>query len=373
MHYETFSMPLSELDGLEAEWVELATSTSASAWNWPGWYTAWQSAFSSAEPLLAYGARSGGRLAALGVFRRRGLRLQAAANVHSPWFGLLAEDAPAREAVLGAMLDDRPQEIELRHLMGGGEDERAFLRAAAARRYRVLRTHVEEVPYVSVGSDWEAYARRKPGRKLIRNVGRLRRRLSELGAVSFEWLSPDPTTVEELLADGLRVERSGWKERSGSAIAMSPSLTLFYGDAARWAAERGWLRLGFLRLDGRAIAFDYGFEKDGVISLLKGGYDESFASLAPGILLLHDEMLRAFTERAGEVDLLGECEPYKLRWADGIRPRVTLAAFAPTPAGRTAFALRWLELRARGAALRAVPPAARQRRRRVVPEASKKL
>ncbi len=56
---------------------------------------------------------------------------------------------------------------------------------------------------------------------------------------------------------------------------------------------------------------------------------------APGILLLHDEIMRAFSVAAGEVDLLGESEPYKLRWADGIRSRVTFAAFAPTVAGRT--------------------------------------
>ena len=67
------------------------------------------------------------------------------------------------------------------------------------------------------------------------------------------------------------------------------------------------------------------------------------------------------------MDLLGEREPYKLRWADGMRTRVTLTAFAPTPAGRTAFALKWFELRARGAAQHAVVLSADRRRRRIAP------
>ncbi|HKP88939.1 MAG TPA: GNAT family N-acetyltransferase, partial [Thermoleophilaceae bacterium] len=39
------------------------------------------------------------------------------------------------------------------------------------------------------------------------------------------------------------------------------------------AAEQGWLRLAFLRLDGRAIAFDMCLEHGGAFYVLKGGFD----------------------------------------------------------------------------------------------------
>ena len=37
-------------------------------------------------------------------------------------------------------------------------------------------------------------------------------------------------------------------------------LTTFYRRVAAWAAERDWLRLAFLRLDGRPLAFDLALE-----------------------------------------------------------------------------------------------------------------
>src|SRR5207247_10269646 len=59
--------------------------------------------------------------------------------------------------------------------------------------------------------------------------------------------------LDELLEEGFRVEASGWKSRAGTAIASRPDTRRFYTDVARWASDRGWLRLAFLRLGGRAL------------------------------------------------------------------------------------------------------------------------
>jgi len=105
-----------------------------------------------------------------------------------------------------------------------------------------------------------------------------------------------------------------------------------------------------LRANGRAVAFDLALEKDGVISLLKGGYDEAHSRYGPGIVLLHDLLEDAFARGIKEVDLLGSSERYKLPWADATRNRSRVSAFSPTPRGTAEFGLRRLETFARAAA-----------------------
>ena len=45
---------------------------------------------------------------------------------------------------------------------------------------------------------------------------------------------------------------------------------------ARWAAAKGWLRLAFLRLDGKPLAFDFGLNDGNTLYSLKTGYDEAY-------------------------------------------------------------------------------------------------
>jgi CelD/BcsL family acetyltransferase involved in cellulose biosynthesis len=116
-----------------------------------------------------------------------------------------------------------------------------------------------------------------------------------------------------------------------------------------WAAAKGWLRLAFLRLDGRPIAFEYLLEQNRTLFFLKGGYDERYRSVGPGILLLHDLMAASFERGLAGVELLGKDDPYKVRWADGVRPRSVLAAYAPTLGGSLRYALRGSLLVARNA------------------------
>src|SRR5439155_10777058 len=102
-------------------------------------------------------------------------------------------------------------------------------------------------------------------------LGRLWRSLEERGEtrVSYE---DGGDGLEDLLSEGFRLEGSGWKERAGTAILSDPTVEGFYRAVARWASQRGWLRLAFLRLDGRAIAFDICLEQGGAVYVLKGGF-----------------------------------------------------------------------------------------------------
>lgn len=347
-----------EADPLTAEWEELARETAAPPWVWPGWFTAWNRAFAPGELLVPHCARVDGRLRAIGIFRQCGRRIESAANIHSPWWGVLGADSAARSQVVTSALADSRGRMVLRQLREDAEDE--LRDACTMDGYRVLSTAVEQAPFVRLDSEWAAYRRIKLSRHQRREIERCRRRLAEEGPVRYEWRSPTVDEVGPLLDEGFQVEASGWKGRAGTAILSQESTTVFYTEAARWAAARGWLRLAFLRVRGRPVSFELALEKDGVVSLVKGGYNETAARYGPGIVLLHDLLEDAFARGAREVDLLGSSEPYKLRWAHGTRVRLSVAAFRRTVTGTADYAAHSATLRARAAA-RVLLEAARRR------------
>jgi CelD/BcsL family acetyltransferase involved in cellulose biosynthesis len=149
----------------------------------------------------------------------------------------------------------------------------------------------------------------------------------------------DTSSLDQRLADALAIEQSGWKAARGTAISSRPQTQRFYTEVARWAAERDWLRLVFLRLDGRPIAFHFAIEERGVYYALKGGFDPAFHRFSPGQLLIRATLERAFTRGLRRYELLGGDDDYKLRWATGTQERLLFQAFAPTLAGLVDWAV----------------------------------
>jgi CelD/BcsL family acetyltransferase involved in cellulose biosynthesis len=133
------------------------------------------------------------------------------------------------------------------------------------------------------------------------------------------------------------VEGSGWKTAQGTAIVSRPETTLFYRLVARWAAERGSLRLAFLRLDGRPVAFHFTIEEGGSAYQLKGGYDPEFREFAPAQLLVQEMIRWAFARGLDTYEFLGADEAFKLDWTASLRERIALHAFPHSAAGAVAW------------------------------------
>ena len=71
------------------------------------------------------------------------------------------------------------------------------------------------------------------------------------------------------------------KGRKGTAIRSRPDSRRFYEQIARWAAQRDLLRLFFLRVDGRAVAFAFVLQDRQRLYDLKNGFDEAVAEASP--------------------------------------------------------------------------------------------
>jgi CelD/BcsL family acetyltransferase involved in cellulose biosynthesis len=315
------------LDSVAAEWDDLAERVSAPPWVRPGWIAAWVDAFGGGAPLEVFADRRDGRLTGvLPLLRRRG-GLASPTNWHTPEFGLLAEDASVEGALAEAVFAGRPRSVRLGWI--ADEGLAAARSTASGVGYRMLERPLMRSPYLPLDEPEPAAAPR------VSTVRRHRRSLEREGELRFA-----VETGAGHLEDGFRIEGSGWKAERGSAIVSRPETRRFYEAVARWAAARGTLRLFFLRLDGRPIAFVLAVQEAGRLSYVKGGFDVELRRFGPGALVTHELVGYAREQGLRGVDFLGGDDHWKLEWTSYVRERLLFQAFAPSPAGLAEWAVQ---------------------------------
>jgi CelD/BcsL family acetyltransferase involved in cellulose biosynthesis len=319
------------IEPLEAEWDELCERTAAPPFLRPWWFRAWWAAFGSGR-LHVVALHRGGRLAAvLPLARRRG-SLVSLSNVHSPGLSIVAEDDAARVELVQMLLASRCRDVCLSFVDAAGATAAAFRETGAAAGRRMVALAAQRSPYVPVDGDWETFERSLAS-KFVADLRRRRRVLERSGEASVE-VEDGSSRLHDLLAEVFAVEPSGWKDARGTAIVSQERTRGFYEDIAAAAARAGCLRLGLLRLDGRLLAFEYALEDGRAWYFLKGGFDPAFRQLAPGKLLAHAMLERAFSSRLASFEFLGALEPWKQGWRPLDRELVLLHAFSASPLGR---------------------------------------
>ena len=323
------------IDAVAPEWDELCDATGAPPFLRPGWVGAWWSAFGEGA-LEIIALRRAGRLAGVLPLERQGNVLKSTANAATEMFEPVVQDAEAARALASAVFARGARRVALLCLSPDAPGLLALRAVAPATGYRMVERTLQRSPFLGTHGDWAAYEAGLDG-KLRREIRRRRRLLEAAGRLSLE-VADGTERLDHLLDEGFRVEAAAWKGSAGTSIASRLETQAFYLEAARWAAGRGYLRLGFLRLDGRALAFDYCVEDAGVHYLMKTGYDPAHRTFGPGIIMRHEMIARAFSSGLRSYEFLGHDEPWKLRWTDARRERRFVVAFAPSLAGRLDWA-----------------------------------
>jgi CelD/BcsL family acetyltransferase involved in cellulose biosynthesis len=331
------------IEPLEGEWERLAGHLNASPFLWPGWMEAWWHAFGKGE-FQVLAAYDNGRLTGVVPLRRSEGVLRSLTNEETPLFGFLALNETAVKALLHALFSQKPRRVDFSFLSSADTSVLQVHATANGARYRTITESIQAAPYVAIDDNWDAY---ESGlrRKFRSELRRRRRRLEEQGHLTLE-VFDGTERLHELLEDGFRVEGSGWKGAYGTSINASRALKRFYTEVAQWAADCGWLRLAYLRLNGRTLAFDFCLEANKTHYLLKTGYDPAYGKFAPGMIMRHMMLARAFSEELDTYDFLGAGHsPWKEEWTSAQQERLFLQFFAPTPLGfldRTSLtARRW--------------------------------
>lgn len=181
--------------------------------------------------------------------------------------------------------------------------------------------------------------------RLSRNFrGNLRKAANKLAAlpdVRFENVTA-PREKEQAFAAFLALEASGWKGAGGTrtAVQSNPRHEGFY----RRLLAADACELNVLYAEGRCIAAQFCLRTGAEYAMLKIGYDEAYARVAPGQLLLQWTLERCCEDPAIRRLSLVSGEPWHASWATDPKP-VHTAYIGLGGAGVWAVALLRLRFR----------------------------
>lgn len=316
----------------------------------------WLENFAAGQEPLAFLARREGRIAAaLGLTIGPGVvdgipvtLARSWANAHSTRGGpLLGSDGI--EALPGLVRRIREADWDVLHLRDvprEGDVLDTLTQCLRAQGFLVGFDHPMDSPYIPLPASFDDLFQRLD-RHFRQNLRRRRRRLAEHGELGFEVVTGGDD-LDAALEDALVIEAAGWKGHGGTAIRSRPDQVGFYSAWVRLLARDRRLRLCFLTVGGRRIAFHLGFVSRRRYWLPKCGFDESFRECSPGQLLMEDVLRRCMEERLEGFEFLGHAMPWKHDWTPLVHPHANLWAFRTTARGRAAHALR-LRIRPRAA------------------------
>lgn len=178
--------------------------------------------------------------------------------------------------------------------------------------YQISDGH--QVGRTVVDGTWQEYQNTwsKSHRKSLRKSSR---QLDALGAVELKLIRGRCDDLHEHLRRGFEVEDRCWKGSVGDSVVKVDGMFDFYCQQAEDLTEHDQLQLAFLELDGKAIAFEYGYIGKETYYSVKVGYDQAFAKYAPGKLLTMKILESFFANRACRyVDYLGKVTNDTRRW-----------------------------------------------------------
>lgn len=213
--------------------------------------------------------------------------------------------------------------------------ERRTLDAAAthAREWRCC----SRSPVLRLGQSSEHQLKAGYGRTLVTRVARSRRKLEALGAVRFERIVPPPDQVASLVGVCKTIEDASWKGERRLGIFSSSASARFFADVGMRFAARGWLDIGLLHVEGKAVSYRYGFRYRDVFLDYNLAYLPEFAACGPGRILLDEMIVSSLRQGLAAVDASRSSvqEPHLLNeWTDEHIDHHELWLFRQTWRGR---------------------------------------
>lgn len=273
-----------------------------------------------------------------GEFRLRGLPLRALelpSHPHAP----LADIVGVSTSFDAAMADHFAR--ALRHsglawdvLLFRGVTHSSAARAWAARWPRVLVAQSGHRDYLSCDRPY-ADLLASFSKNFRSSLRKARNKLRSTEGVEFQRANAGDA-LAHAFNSFLDVEAAGWKGERGTAIKNNPTVTAFYRDVMEDFGARGQCEINILSIQGKAVAGQFCLRAGPTLHVLKIGYDEAYAKLSPGNLLL-EKLLEDCPERGiKEVDLVTDAA-WHSAWNPQREPVFEIMIFNTTPRGRAAY------------------------------------
>ncbi|MGA2135616.1 MAG: GNAT family N-acetyltransferase [Bryobacteraceae bacterium] len=329
---------LPDLLRIEADWDRLAWDRGAASDS--AYANAWSAGLGDSQQLYVLLARTqagrlprGVALAPLVAHRGAAGRLTMLAAEMYEILDFLSTDEVALQALVRALVrTGRP--LALKRIADGPVIK--ALRAAYRGRGFVRVQPRGGSPWIPLDETWgNPEMHLESGRRS--DLRRARRNAEKLGRVEVEVIVPTPQHLPQLLAEAFQVEAAGWKGANGTALAADPVRGAFFRRYAEQVCAAGALRIGTLRIGGRAAAAQIAVEHGGRFDLLRAGYDERFSRCSPGSLLTAETIRYAARRGLRAYEFNGDVEPWTHIWTRHEHPSCSVQVYPFTPRGTAAL------------------------------------
>jgi CelD/BcsL family acetyltransferase involved in cellulose biosynthesis len=224
------------------------------------------------------------------------------------------QDAMAKELWTALLTRDDWTDADLRGLP---EDRPWFglLRdAASAQGLDVTEDEDGVAPFLELPGSWEDYLAGLSS-KYRHEIKRKARKLAE-EAGEFRIVTADDETMIPLLDRFVDLHRLS---EGPKGVFMVPGMEIFFRRLGEAFCADGVFRLTFIEVGGQLAAGTIGFVWGGTSYLYNSAFDRSWGNLAPGMVLVGEDIRLAIEEGCGGFDLLKGDYAYKYRF--GSHPR----------------------------------------------------
>jgi CelD/BcsL family acetyltransferase involved in cellulose biosynthesis len=158
---------------------------------------------------------------------------------------------------------------------------------------------------------YDTYLHEQVDKKQRHEIRRKQRRAERETELRFYFVGPKDNLAVEI-DDFAALQRAS---REDKAEFMTPEMRRFFGGMAHRFQEAGYLRLGFLTINGEKAAALLGFEYNHRYLLYNSGYDpDAYAQLSPGWVLLAYTIQYAIAVGCRVFDFMQGAEEYKYRF-----------------------------------------------------------
>jgi CelD/BcsL family acetyltransferase involved in cellulose biosynthesis len=290
------------------------------------WFDAWWSSYGADQALYLVIAHRGSRIVGFAPFVTGpgGHSLRIVGQETADYVHLYAEDGDP--AVIQRMLDALVEaaahwsSIQVRNLPSTSASLKALEGWADHRGRWALRSRPQTCPTLRVAGEHEPAAR-----ALLRKYS-LKRPLNHFSRRGrfVTRVIEEPEEIARLLPVFFAQHRDRWALRGQRSAFSSHATRRFFAALGEGLLPRGWLLFSVSELDGRPIAFHFGFDYRGRVIWYKPSFDTAYAKHSPGLLSIRHLIEHALAQGRQEVDFTIGNEDFKWRYANDARVNFNL-------------------------------------------------